>query len=61
MKNFFTDPSFIVPIFLYSVGGVMVSIVCLFANNGHCTYETVAAYTNPGYIVTCELFRPRFK
>lgn len=29
-------------------------------NSGGCRYQTLAQILNPGYIVTCEVFRKRF-
>jgi nitrite reductase/ring-hydroxylating ferredoxin subunit len=31
-----------------------------FTHDGGCTHKNIAAYINPGYLITCAIFKPRF-
>jgi hypothetical protein len=44
-----------------SVIGAFSAEIVLLSNNGKCTYPSLVSRLNPGYIITCELFRPRWK
>jgi len=41
------------------VGGLVGFAKSLTRSDG-CNYPNIAAYTNPGYILVCEVFRPRW-
>lgn len=48
-------------LFLLNFLGFISGTLFSFEVKDGCTYPNIAAYTNIGYIASCELFRMRFK